>query len=59
MKKTFCFALVFVFSSLAYGNRSEKLKNSIDKREKKELRREIAREKKKIREPLKEEFQTP
>jgi hypothetical protein len=58
MKKTFCFALVFVFSSIAYGNRSEKIRNNIDKREKKELRREIAREKKKIRESQKE-FQTP
>ena len=58
MKKTFCFALVFVFSSIAWGNRSEKLKNNIEKREKKELRRDIAREKKKIREPQKE-FQTP
>jgi hypothetical protein len=58
MKKTFCFALVFVFSSIAYGNRSEKIRNNIEKREKKELRREIAREKKKIRESQKE-FQTP
>ena len=58
MKRTICFALVFIFSSIAWGNRSEKLKNNIEKREKKELRRDIAREKKKIREPQKE-FQTP
>ena len=58
MKRTVCFALVFIFSSIAWGSRSEKLRNNIEKREKKELRRDIAREKKKIREPQKE-FQTP
>lgn len=55
MKKMVCFALVFAFSSFSWANRSEKIKQSIQKREKKELKREIAREKKKVRDEQSEE----
>lgn len=48
MKKTVCFAPVFVLSSIAWASRSEKLRNNLEKSElKRELKREIAQEKKK------------
>ena len=44
MKKIVCFTLVLVVCAPVWANRSEKLKNNIEKREAK-LKREIARQK--------------